>query len=86
MDFRVNVWVGTKVGVEVDVIVGVSVWVGRGVAVSVDVNVGTGVNVGPKNCPGPQPEAVKLMTKTRMSEIFLFIGLCLRNGGLYHLP
>ena len=54
---------GLGVGVFVGVIVGVDVGVGVGVEVGVGVMVGVGVSVGPNNCPGPQPERNKLITR-----------------------
>jgi hypothetical protein len=52
---------GTKVGAGV----GVGVEVGMGVEVNVGVMVAVAVGAGPNNCPGPQPDTVKL--KPRMS-------------------
>jgi len=68
------------VEVNVDVGVGVGVRVGTGVAVEVDVSVGMGVEVGWNSWPGPQPEAAKLMTNTRITKIFLFIYSSLRSA------
>lgn len=59
--------------VEVNVNVRVGVRVGTGVVVDVNVNVGMGVNVEPNSWPGPQPEAAKPMTNTKITEIFIFI-------------
>jgi hypothetical protein len=66
---------GGTVSVGVEVIVGVKVGVLVGVFVAVDVCVivGVGVSVGPNNCPGPQPEIIKPMTRQQIMEVFLFM-------------
>jgi hypothetical protein len=59
-----------------------------GVDVGVGVDVGTGVGValgaavGVGNCPRPQPNMIKLVTKTRIAAVrfFLFIFSCAVTG------
>jgi hypothetical protein len=67
VNVRNGVAVSVLVGVTVDVKVGVCEGVSVGVDEGVSVVVGVRVNVGPNNCPGPQPEIKKLTVSNKRS-------------------
>lgn len=62
-----TVAVGVSVGVKVGVRVGVEV------GVKVGVLLGEGVIVGSRNCPGPQPEIIRLTIRKRMEIVRCFV-------------
>ena len=84
VDVNVGVRVGVFVEVGVDVTVGVSVEVFVEVGVEEFVGVGVKVGeVGPNNCPGPQPELNKLINIAEIRKKFLFGNLFIDGLSCY---
>jgi len=54
---------------------GVEVWVGTRVGVGEGVVLGSGVDVGLTICPAPQPDNIKLVTRKRGIENFVFLAI-----------